>query len=102
MATTSRKKTTKRKTASRKRSDSASKEAEIQVMDGRLVVRLSRDQHPEVFEADKLLKDMKRIRTKYSRKRKCRDLLEFLSETEKSLEIILRNQLEDAMRKYLK
>ena len=102
MATT-RKTTTKRKTATRKRAAaSASKEAEIKVMDGRLVVRLSKEQHPEVFETDKLLKDMVKIRTTYSRKRKCRDLIEFLSETEKSLEILLRNHLEEAMRMYLK
>jgi len=102
MATTSRKKTTKRKPATRKSAAAAAKEAEIKVMDGRLVVRLSKQQHPEVFETDKLLKDMQRIRDRYGRKRKCRDLIEFLSETEKSLEIILRNHLEDAMRMYLK
>ena len=102
MATT-RKTTTKRKPATRKRAAStAAKEAEIKVMDGRLVVRLSKEQHPEVFETDKLLKDMVKIRTTYSRKRKCRDLIEFLSETEKSLEILLRNHLEEAMRMYLK
>ena len=102
MATTTRKTTTKRKPASRKRASRAAKEAEIKVMDGRLVVRLSKEQHPEVFEADKLLKDMAKIRADYARKRNCRDLIEFLAETEKSLEILLRNHLEDAMRKYLK
>ena len=78
------------------------KGAQFQVHDGQLVVRLSRDVHPEVFDTDKLLKSMRKIIETYGKRRKCRDLVEFMEETEKSLEILLRNHLEDAMRKYLK
>ena len=53
-------------------------------------------------QSDKLLKSMRKIIETYGNRRKCRDLVEFLEETEKSLEILLRNHLEDAMRKYLK
>jgi len=104
MATTARKKTTRSKKAPVKKPKltATKKAAQFNVRDGQLVVRLSRDRHPEVFETDKLMKQMSRIIQTYSKNRKCRDLVEFLEETEKSLEILLRNHLEDAMRKYLK
>ena len=106
MATTARKKTTKKKRApvrkTRAKVTATKKDAQFEVQDGRLVVRLSRDKHPEVFDTDKLMKQMSRIIDAYGENRKCRDLVEFLQETEKSLEILLRNYLEDAMRKYLK
>ncbi len=74
---------------------------ELQVKGGQLVVRLSRDSHPEVFDLDRLIKQVSKMIKVHGRKRKNRDLHEFLVETEKSLQIILRNRLEDAMRKYL-
>jgi len=77
------------------------KEAELTVHDGKLVVRLSRESHPEVFDLDRLTKQVRKMIDAYYRKRSARDLCEFLQETEKSLQIILKNQLEDAMRKYL-
>jgi hypothetical protein len=98
MATTAQK-SSGRKTA---RVKASKKGAQFQVHDGQLVVRLSKDQHPEVFETDRLMKSMRKVIETYGSKRKCRDLVEFLEETEKSLEILLRNHLEDAMRKYLK
>ncbi len=79
----------------------AEKEAELTVHDGKLVVRLSRESHPEVFDLDRLTKQVRKMIETYNRKRSARDLCEFLQETEKSLQIILKNQLEDAMRKYL-
>ena len=107
MATTTRKKS-RRKPAANKTSPhrakvtASKKGAQFEVQDGQLVVRLSREDHPEVFDTDKLLKQMQKTRETYGKTRKCRDLVEFLEETEKSLEILLRNHLEDAMRKYLK
>ena len=74
---------------------------ELQVKGGQLVVRLSRDSHPEVFDLDRLSKEVRKMIKAHGRKRKNADLNEFLVETEKSLQIILRNHLEDAMRKYL-
>jgi hypothetical protein len=68
----------------------------------RLVVRLARDSHPEVFEIDRLLKQVRKVIDKYNGNRKMRDFREFLEETQKSLEIILSNHLEDALRKYLR
>jgi len=109
MASTSRKKTRKKSAASsrstRRAKVTATKKngaAQFEVHDGQLVVRLSRDKHPEVFDTDKLMKSMRKVIETYGKNRKCRDLVEFLEETEKSLEILLRNYLEDAMRKYLK
>ncbi|MHC4939135.1 MAG: hypothetical protein ACYTHK_09220 [Planctomycetota bacterium] len=104
MANTARKKTTrKKKAAVRKPKLTATKKAaQFNVRDGQLVVRLSRDKHPEVFDADRLMKQMRKVIDTHGKTRKCRDLVEFLEETEKSLEILLRNHLEDAMRKYLK
>jgi len=107
MATTARKKTGKKKTVSARSSRAkvtAAKNgaAQFEVHDGRLVVRLSRSKHPEVFDTDKLMKSMHKIIDTYGSNPKCRDLVQFLEETEKSLEILLRNYLEDAMRKYLK
>ena len=101
MATTARK-TTKRKRMGKTSVSASKKNAQFKVKDGQLVVHLSRAEHPEVFETDKLLKAMRRITEVHGVDGKCRDLVEFLEETEKSLEIILRNHLEDAMRKYLK
>ena len=104
MATTARKKTTRKKKAPARKPKltATKKDAQFAVHDGQLVVRLSRDKHPEVFDTDRLLKQMSKIIQTYGKNRKCRDLVEFLEETEKSLEILLRNHLEDAMRKYLK
>ena len=74
----------------------------LEVKGDRLVVRISRDTHPEIFDIDRLMKSVCKVINSYEKKRKMRDLVEFLSETEKSLEIILSNHLEDALRKYLK
>ena len=74
----------------------------LEVKGDRLVVRISRDTHPEIFDIDRLMKAVCKVINNYDKKRKMRDLVEFLSETEKSLEIILSNHLEDALRKYLK
>ena len=68
----------------------------------RLVVRLSRENHPEIFELDRLIKQIHKVMDFCKRKRNARDVKEFLVETEKGLQIILRNHLEGAMRKYLK
>ena len=45
---------------------------------------------------------MQALSRTHRRKRKLRDVIEFLEETEKSLQIILKNHLEDAMRIYFK
>ena len=66
-----------------------------------LVVRLARESHPEIFELDRLIKQVHKTMSFCQRKPKARDVHEFLDETEKGLQIILRNHLEDAMRKYL-
>lgn len=101
MATTARK-TTKRRRTGKTSVTASKKNAQFKVKDGQLVVHLSREEHPEVFDTDRLLKAMRRVADVHGDNRKCRDLVEFLQETEKSLEILLRNHLEDAMRKYLK
>ncbi len=67
----------------------------------KLTISLSRDAHPEVFEIDELLKVMRKVRLHHKNKRKMRDIVQFLEETEKSIEIILSNHLEDALRKYI-
>ena len=106
MATTTR----KRKSGTSKKSKKLPKrlqtthvegENELEVKGGRLVVRLSRESHPEIFDIDRLIKMSRKMLKSHGRKKKTRDLCEFLVETEKSLQIILRNHLEDAMRKYL-
>ena len=74
---------------------------ELQVKGGALVVRLARDSHPVVFDVDRLCKTIRKTIEVYSRRRECTDLCEFLQETDKGLQIILRNHLEAAMRKYL-
>ena len=74
----------------------------LEVKGDTLVVRISRDTHPEIFDIDRLMKAVCKVINSYGKKRKMRDLVEFLSETEKSLEFILSNHLEDALRKYLK
>jgi len=73
----------------------------LQMRGGRLTVRISRESHPEVFEIDRLLKQVRKVIERQTRNRKMRDFREFLEETEKSLQIILSNHLEDALRKYL-
>jgi hypothetical protein len=74
----------------------------LEVKGDRLVVRISKDTHPEIFDIDRLMKAVCKVITAYEKKRKMRDLVEFLVETQRSLEIILSNHLEDALRKYLK
>ena len=74
---------------------------ELEMKGGRLVVQISRDEHPEIFAINKLLKQTQKVIAEYQRKKKMRDLVEFLIETEKSLQIVLKNHLEDAMRTYL-
>ena len=74
----------------------------LQINGGSLVIKLSRDEHPEVFELDHLVKQMQLIIKSYRSKYKMRDVIEFLEETEKSLHIILKNHIEDAMRIYFK
>jgi len=73
----------------------------IEMQGDRLVVRISKDSHPEIFDIDRVIKSLVKIRTTYERKRKLSDLCDFLAETEKSLQIILSNHLEDALRRYL-
>ena len=68
----------------------------------RLVVKLSRQSHPEVFAIDRLCKQITKTLEEFKGNRKMRDVCEFLRETEKSLGIILSNHLEDALRKYLR
>ena len=75
---------------------------ELQMNGSRLVVRLSRDDHPEIFDLEHLAKHMRDVAATYQGKRKMRDVLEFIAETEKSLQILLKNHLEDAMRMYFK
>jgi len=75
---------------------------ELQMNGSRLVVKLSRDKHPQIFDLDRLVKQMQQVMRSYKRKRKMRDVVEFLAETEKSLQIILKNHLEDAMRSYFR
>ncbi len=71
-------------------------------MDGdRLTVRISRDSNPDLYEIDKLSKHMRELMSSCGRKSKMRDLVDFLAETDRGLQIILRNHLEAAMRKYL-
>ena len=71
-------------------------------MDGdRLMVRISRDSHPDLYEIDRLSKHMKELIDSCGGRRKMRDLVDFLAETDKGLQILLRNHLEAAMRKYL-
>jgi len=79
----------------------ASKVNSIEMQGDRLVVRISRQSHPEIFDIDRLIKTLAKSREQHSSKRKMRDLCEFLSETEKSLQIILANHLEEALRRYL-
>ncbi|MHC4548383.1 MAG: hypothetical protein ACYTEZ_06355 [Planctomycetota bacterium] len=74
----------------------------LDIKGDRLVVRISRTTHPEIFDIDRLIKQVHKMGEIYGDKRKMRDLCEFLAETEKSLEIILSNHLEGALRKYLK
>jgi len=79
----------------------AAKVNSIEMQGDRLVVRISRTSHPEIFDIDKLIKQLAKVRENYEKRRKMRDLTDFLGETEKSLAIILSNHLEEALRKYL-
>ena len=74
---------------------------DVEVKGGRLVIQISRDEHPEIFDLNRLLKQTQKVIEAYQRKKKMRDVVEFLTETEKSLQIVLKNHLEDAMRQYL-
>ena len=78
-----------------------SKVNSIEMQGERLVVRISRESHPEIFDIDRLIRTLAKAREQHADKRKMRDLCEFLSETEKSLQIILTNHLEEALRRYL-
>lgn len=78
-----------------------SKVNSIEMQGERLVVRISRESHPEIFDIDRLIKVLAKAREGYESKRKMADLCGFLSETEKSLQIILGNHLEEALRRYL-
>jgi hypothetical protein len=79
----------------------SSKVSSIEMQGERLVVRISRESHPEIFDIDRLIKTLAKAREHHQSKRKMSDLCDFLSETEKSLQIILANHLEDALRRYL-
>ncbi|MBW2292043.1 MAG: hypothetical protein JRG94_06990 [Deltaproteobacteria bacterium] len=68
----------------------------------KLVVPISRDTHPEIFELDQLSKQIRKMIKSYTRRKRTRNMVNFLAETEKSLQIILKNHLEDAMLDYLK
>jgi len=73
----------------------------IEMQGDRLVVRISRDSHPEIFDIDRVIKSLAKVRNSYSQKRKLADLCDFLAETEKSLQIILSTPLAAALRRYL-
>ncbi len=75
---------------------------ELRMNGSHLVIKLSHDEHPEIFDLDRLLKQMQQVTRSYRRKKKMRDVVEFLCETEKSLQIILKNHLQDAMRMYFR
>ncbi len=78
-----------------------SKANSIEMQGERLVVRISRESHPEIFDIDRLVRTLAKAREHYESKKRMKDLCEFLSETEKSLQIILTNHLEEALRRYL-
>jgi hypothetical protein len=78
-----------------------SKVNSIEMQGDRLVVRISRESHPEIFDIDRLIKTLAKVRETYADKRRMRDICEFISETEKSFQIILTNHLEEALRSYL-
>ncbi len=73
----------------------------LEIDGDRLMVRISRDSHPDLYEIDRLSKHMQELIKTYGPQRNMRHLVDFLAETDKSLQIILRNHLEAAMRKYL-
>jgi hypothetical protein len=79
----------------------SSKESSIEMQGERLVVRISKESHPEIFDIDRLVRTLGQTREHYESKKRMKDLCEFLSETEKSLQIILTNHLEEALRRYL-
>ena len=79
----------------------SSKESSIEMQGERLVVRVSRESHPEIFDIDRLIRTLAKSREQYESKKRMRDLCEFLAETEKSLQIVLANHLEEALRRYL-
>lgn len=73
----------------------------VQIEGDRVTVRISRNSHPELYDIDKLIRAMRALIENYSENRVMRDFVTFLAETEKGLQIILRNHLELAMRQYL-
>ncbi len=73
----------------------------VEMQGDRLVVRISRTQNPELYDIDRLIRSIRLLIDTHSATRHMRDLTTFLEETERSLQIILRNHLELAMRKYL-
>ena len=105
---TTRKVTKKKRTTRRRKKDTdidlvrlEKSKGKLEMDGDRLMVRISRDSHPDLYEIDKLSKRMNELMKTYGRKRKMRDLVDFLAETDKGLQIILRNHLEATMRKYL-
>ena len=92
MATTKRK-TKKKKTVSRKRKPvarrvakktgtaciglAASEKVGLEMEGESLTVKLSRKLHPEVFDIDRMVKQIKRMRESYKGKRKMRDFCDF-------------------------
>ncbi|MGQ0614116.1 MAG: hypothetical protein ACT4PV_10305 [Planctomycetaceae bacterium] len=73
----------------------------VEMQGDRLVVRISRNQNPELYDIDRLIRSIRLLIDTHATTRHMRDLTTFLEETERSLQIILRNHLELAMRKYL-
>ena len=103
------KKTTTKKKPTRAKAKAATTEQGVTVRASRLsmkgdqlVVRLSRESHPEIFELDRLCKQVTKVIKACKGKRRAQDVVGFLDETQKGLQIILRNHLEVAMRKYWK
>jgi len=73
----------------------------VQIEGDRVTVRISRHSHPELYDIDKLSRAMRALMQHYAHDRSMRDFVTFIAETEKGLQIILRNHLEHAMRHYL-
>ena len=93
---------TRKVTSARTKVSVTEKGGALTMRNGSLVVSLSKDSHPEIFEVDALAKEVNQLVKQWRRKSRLRNEREFLVETEKSLQIILSNLLEDALRKYLK
>ncbi|MGH7162882.1 MAG: hypothetical protein ACREID_05310 [Planctomycetota bacterium] len=73
----------------------------VEVQGDRLVIRISREHNPELYDIDRLSRLMKSMMQTYARRQQMRDFVDFLAETDRSLQIILRNHLDVAMRKYI-